>query len=159
MCSIVLTLAQARRLAVSSQLLPAPRGTGILDVARRLGYLQLDPTNAIARSHELVLWSRLGVYDTGELERLRWEERTLYEYDAAIVPTEDFPIHADTMRRFPAWGGGPMWQVDNVIGVEKAAQRIKAYESKYGARWKIAPLLDKLAAEGGTFAALDAKKK
>jgi 3-hydroxyacyl-CoA dehydrogenase len=60
---------------------------------------------------------------------------------------------------FPAWRGGPMWQIDNVIGVEKAAQRIKAYESKYGARWKIAPLLDKLAAEGGTFAALDAKKK
>jgi 3-hydroxyacyl-CoA dehydrogenase len=60
---------------------------------------------------------------------------------------------------FPAWRGGPMWQVDNVIGVEKAAQRIKAYASKYGARWKIAPLLDKLAAEGGTFASLDAKKK
>ena len=60
---------------------------------------------------------------------------------------------------FPAWRGGPMWQVDNVIGVEKAAQRIKAYEAKYGARWKIAPLLAKLAADGGTFAALDAKKK
>jgi 3-hydroxyacyl-CoA dehydrogenase len=60
---------------------------------------------------------------------------------------------------FPAWRGGPMWQVDNVIGVERAAERIKAYEAKYGARWKIAPLLDKLAAEGGNFAALDAKKK
>jgi uncharacterized protein len=103
--SIRLTLAQARRLAVSSQLLPAPSGTGILDVARHLGYLQLDPTNSIARSHELVLWSRLGPYDHAELERLRWEERTLYEYDAALVPVDDYPIHADTMRRFPAWGG------------------------------------------------------
>ena len=54
---------------------------------------------------------------------------------------------------------GPMWQVDNVIGMKKAAERIKAYEAKYGARWKIAPLIEKLAAEGGTFAALDAKKK
>jgi 3-hydroxyacyl-CoA dehydrogenase len=60
---------------------------------------------------------------------------------------------------FPAWRGGPMWQVDNVIGMKKAAERIKAYEAKYGARWKIAPLIEKLAAEGGTFAALDAKKK
>jgi 3-hydroxyacyl-CoA dehydrogenase len=60
---------------------------------------------------------------------------------------------------FPAWRGGPMWQVDNVIGVQKAAQRIKAYEAKYGARWKIAPLLDKLAAEDGSFASLGAKKK
>ena len=59
---------------------------------------------------------------------------------------------------FPAWRGGPMWQVDNVIGVKKAAERIKAYEAKYGARWKIAPLLEKLAAEGGTFAALSATK-
>jgi 3-hydroxyacyl-CoA dehydrogenase len=60
---------------------------------------------------------------------------------------------------FPAWRGGPMWQVDNVIGMKKAAERIKAYETKYGARWKIAPLIEKLAAEGGTFAALDVKKK
>lgn len=60
---------------------------------------------------------------------------------------------------FPAWRGGPMWQVDNVIGMQKAAERIKAYEAKYGARWKIAPLIEKLAAENGTFAALDAKKK
>jgi 3-hydroxyacyl-CoA dehydrogenase len=60
---------------------------------------------------------------------------------------------------FPAWRGGPMWQVDNVIGMAKAAERIKAYEAKYGARWKIAPLIDKLAASGGSFASLDAKKK
>jgi 3-hydroxyacyl-CoA dehydrogenase len=60
---------------------------------------------------------------------------------------------------FPAWRGGPMWQVDNVIGMKKAAERIKAYEAKYGARWKIAPLIEKLAAENGTFASLDAKKK
>ena len=46
-----------------------------------------------------------------------------------------------------------------IMGLKKVAERIKAYEAKYGARWKIAPLIEKLAAEGGTFAALDAKKK
>jgi 3-hydroxyacyl-CoA dehydrogenase len=59
---------------------------------------------------------------------------------------------------FPAWRGGPMWQVDNVIGMKKAAEHVKAYEAKYGARWKIAPLIERLAAEDGTFASLDAKK-
>jgi uncharacterized protein len=103
--SISLTLPQARRLAVASQLLPAPPRSGILDVTRHIGYLQLDPTNSIARSHELVLWSRLGAYDRDELERLRWEERTLYEYNAALVPVDHYPIHADTMKRFPAWSG------------------------------------------------------
>ena len=60
---------------------------------------------------------------------------------------------------FPAWRGGPMWQVDNVIGMQRAAERIKAYEAKYGGRWKIAPLIAKLAAEGGSFATLAAKHK
>jgi 3-hydroxyacyl-CoA dehydrogenase len=59
---------------------------------------------------------------------------------------------------FPAWRGGPMWQVDNVIGMANAAEKIKAYAAKYGARWKIAPLIERLAAEGGTFAGVDAKK-
>ena len=60
---------------------------------------------------------------------------------------------------FPGWRGGPMWQVDNVIGLKEAAEKIKAYEAKYGARWKIAPLLERLAKEGGTLAGLDRKKK
>ena len=60
---------------------------------------------------------------------------------------------------FPGWRGGPMWQVDNVIGMKPAAEKIAAYAAKYGERWKIAPLIKKLAAEGGTFAALDRKKK
>ncbi len=60
---------------------------------------------------------------------------------------------------FPGWRGGPMWQVDNVIGLKAAAEKIKAYEAKYGARWKIAPLIERLAKEDGTFAALDRKKR
>jgi 3-hydroxyacyl-CoA dehydrogenase len=60
---------------------------------------------------------------------------------------------------FPGWRGGPMWQVDNVIGMKEAAEKIKAYEAKYGARWKIAPLIGRLAKEGGTFAGLDKQRK
>jgi 3-hydroxyacyl-CoA dehydrogenase len=59
---------------------------------------------------------------------------------------------------FPGWRGGPMWQVDNIIGMKPAAEKIKSYEAKYGARWKIAPLIARLAADGGTFAALGKKK-
>lgn len=119
MSSIRLTLAQARRLAISSQLLPAPPDTGILDVVRHLGYLQLDPTNSIARSHELVLWSRLGRYDQDELERLRWEDRSLYEYDAALVPVDHYPIHADTMKRYLSWSD--LWTERVKLWLEKNA--------------------------------------
>lgn len=101
MAPITLSIPQARRLAVAGQWLPAPKRAGILDVVRHVGYLQLDPTNVVARNHLLILWSRLGKYDVDELERLRWEARELYEYSAAIVPVSDFAIHETCMRRYP----------------------------------------------------------
>jgi 3-hydroxyacyl-CoA dehydrogenase len=58
---------------------------------------------------------------------------------------------------FQAWRGGPMWQADH-MGLKVVAEKIKAYEAKYGKRWKTAALLEKLAADGGTFAARDSKK-
>lgn len=100
-----LSLADARRMAVAGQLLPAaPRGTPILDVVRHIGYLQLDPTRAVERNHLLVLWSRLGNYSVEDLQRLL-DDRELYEFSAAIVPTEDYPLHRSSMRRYPAYGG------------------------------------------------------
>lgn len=59
---------------------------------------------------------------------------------------------------FPAWRGGPMWQADN-MGLKVVAEKIKAYEAKYGARWKCARLIEKLAAEGSSFAEFNKKQK
>lgn len=63
--------------------------------------IQLDPTNVVARSHEIVLWSRLGSWDRAELTRLIETERRLVEYDAFIVPTEHWPIIAAAARQAP----------------------------------------------------------
>ncbi len=101
---LVLSLEQARRLAVRSQHLAGPRnpqnsdGTGtdgMRRVLRGLRVLQIDPVNVVARSHLLVLWSRLGTFDRDDLEALLWRERWLFEYwahAASIVLTEDYPI-------------------------------------------------------------------
>jgi uncharacterized protein YcaQ len=99
--AIELTLKQARRLAVTGALLSAPRPRSILEVVDHLGSLQIDPTSAVARAEQLVLWSRLGNYDVRELDRLLWKERRLFEYRAFIVPTSDFAIHRAAMRRYP----------------------------------------------------------
>jgi uncharacterized protein len=93
---------RARQLAVTGQLLDAPRPVSIEEVVRRLGEVQIDPTSAVARTEQLVLFSRLGRrFHVAELERLLWRERTLFEYWAHIVPTADLPVHRISMRRYP----------------------------------------------------------
>jgi uncharacterized protein YcaQ len=94
------TLTRARQIAVEAQLLSGPRPTGILGTIEHLGSVQMDPTNAVARTELLVLWSRLGNYDVAELTRLL-AERRLFEYWAFIVPASDLDLHRETMRRFP----------------------------------------------------------
>jgi uncharacterized protein YcaQ len=92
------TLAQARRIAVRSQLLDGS-ADGVLATVRRLGFLQIDPISSVAPPQRLVLWSRLGPYDSAELDRLVWEERKLFEWGAFIWPIEDFPLIRARMRR------------------------------------------------------------
>ena len=104
---LVLTLGQARRLAVRSQHLAGPEPgrdvDGLRRVLRGLRVLQLDPVNVVARSHLLVLWSRLGGFDRDDLAALLWRERWLFEYwahAASIVLTEDYPIHRVMMTDY-----------------------------------------------------------
>ena len=66
---------------------------------RRLGFLQLDPIATVATPQELVLWSRLGAFDRTELDRLLWEERALFEWNAFIWPIESLPMVRGLMRR------------------------------------------------------------
>lgn len=91
-----LTIQDARRLAISRQYLDTQPPPTMLDVIRDLGCVQLDPIRHVERTHRLVLWSRLGAFDQGELQRLRWQDRALFEYwahAASLVLTEEYPIH------------------------------------------------------------------
>jgi hypothetical protein len=89
--------------AVVGQLLSSPRPTSVLETVRWLGAIQMDPTRAVERTEHLVLWSRLGRrYRPQELERLLWEERSLFEYRAFILPVSDLAVHREAMRRYPS---------------------------------------------------------
>ena len=101
MAELRLTREQARRLAVRAQRLCEPRPASVLDAVGEAGPLQLDPTAAVARSELLVLWSRLGDYDVAELDRALWEKRTLFQWRAFIVPTDEWPVYSAAMRLFP----------------------------------------------------------
>jgi uncharacterized protein len=98
---------QARRIAVRGQLLALPRPRSILDVVRGLFFVQMDPTSSVARTEHLVLWSRLGErYRVSELERLLWDEKSLFEFNAYIVPSSDYALHRPSMRRYLRGDGG-----------------------------------------------------
>jgi uncharacterized protein YcaQ len=91
------TLEEARRIAVRAQLLDGS-AEGVLETVRRLGFLQMDPIATVARPQHLVLWSRLGPFDTDELDRLLWVERKLFEWNAFIWPMEALPLIRARMR-------------------------------------------------------------
>ena len=85
-----LTAKQARRIAVRAQLLDAPRPRDLLALVERLTFLQIDPTNAVAPSADLVAWSRLGSsYRPEHLTQALERDRTLFESNALIRPMSD----------------------------------------------------------------------
>jgi 3-hydroxyacyl-CoA dehydrogenase len=59
---------------------------------------------------------------------------------------------------FPAYRGGPMWYADGV-GLKKVRDRIAEFHQKHGEFWEPAPLLNKLADQGETFAEYDAARE
>jgi len=52
---------------------------------------------------------------------------------------------------FPAHRGGPMWYADTV-GLKKVYERIREFQQRLGNWWEPAPLLQRLAEQGKTFA-------
>ncbi|MDG6900453.1 MAG: YcaQ family DNA glycosylase [Nitrososphaerota archaeon] len=106
-----------RRLAITKQRLAGelPKKANredILSVVRGLAYVQWDPVTIVAPSHVISLWSRLGNFSLADLEKLLWEDRTLFEHwtpIASMVLTEDYPIFYSLMKRYPesltrSWG-------------------------------------------------------
>lgn len=107
MTPLHLSLDDARRLAVRAQGLSGARWTpdrdGMLAAARALRCIQLDPLSAVARSHRLVMFSRVGPHDTAVFDQAVYGERHMFEYwahCASLVLTEDLPIHAQRMRGY-----------------------------------------------------------
>jgi hypothetical protein len=97
-----LTLTEARRLVVMAQQLAGPRPGSLLEIVERLGKVQMDPTSIVERAERLTLWSRFGAFDREALRQMVEDEpRSLFEYNAFLLPVADLPLHRPAMRRFP----------------------------------------------------------
>ena len=103
---------EARRIAVRSQLLTKDRPTDLVETVRQLSMLQIEPTNAVAPSAELVLWSRLGSRFS---HRELWDavdEQQLIELHQTLRVPEDIALFRAEMAVWPGSGQLRQWQED-----------------------------------------------
>lgn len=90
----------ARRLFLHRHALgEAPAGVAKgADLARlidRIGFVQVDSINTVARAHDMILWSRRQAYRPEALKRLLEKDRALFEHwthDASVVPVHLFSL-------------------------------------------------------------------
>jgi len=128
--SLTLSPDAARVLMVAAQGLDR-RGNGtackadVLHAIRRMGALQIDTINVVARAPYFALWSRLGAYEPRWLDELE-AEGALFEYwahEACFIPIEDYPLYRHRMidpgslgwRYSHAWVAAHSEEVERVL--------------------------------------------
>ena len=113
-----LSLAQARRIALRAQGLDRPRAAWTAPatmrqfqhVVDRVGLLQIDSVNVLARAHLMPVFSRIGPYDTALLDRAAGHApRRIVEtwaHEASYVPPTTYPLLGWRRRDYlaTAWG-------------------------------------------------------
>lgn len=106
-----LSAAAARRIALAAQGFGVPRPQAAANLGHvrrtidRLGLLQIDSVNVLARAHYLPLFARLGNYDASHLDQLAWgrkSRRGLFEFwahEASLLPLDAHPLFRWRMAR------------------------------------------------------------
>lgn len=111
---IDLSSAEARRLALGALGFgvkrPARAGiTHVRATAARLGAIQVDSVNVLARAHYLPTFSRYGAYPMSALDDLVHGKRELFEYwghAACFLPVDLYPLLRWRMEgQLDAWAG------------------------------------------------------
>ena len=105
-----LALAEAQRIALAAQGFGVPRPSKVADkrllrrLIERLGVVQIDSVNVLARAHTLPPFSRLGPYRVDDLQALAYagRSRALFEYwghEASLLPVALQPMLRWRMAR------------------------------------------------------------
>lgn len=102
---LTIDVATARRFVLGKQgLYPGRRWRGVDGTAqamREIEYLQLDPLQVVARSHDIVLHSRVLDYTPGLWETVTYGERKFFDWGGwlAARPMDELPHWRVVMRR------------------------------------------------------------
>lgn len=122
---------QARRIFLDRHALAeAPQGSArgpeLLDLITRLGFVQLDSINTVARAHDLILFARRPRYRIKNLKHLYENDRALFEHwthDAAVIPRAFYPYWA-LRRERDAERLKQRWRSDRRAGFEAQFQKV-----------------------------------
>jgi hypothetical protein len=73
---------------------------GVLEAIRQIGSVQVDPLNVVGHNQDLVLLSRVLGYQSRDLDRALYQERSLFEWGAnlQIRPIEELPYLLPKIR-------------------------------------------------------------
>lgn len=132
-----LTNADARRIFLHVHGLghdPAARPHDTMAEIERLGFVQLDSIQTVARAHHHILASRDDFYRPADLARLQHDERRVFEHwthDASVIPMAFYP---HWQRRFA-----------------KARQKLRDHNwwaERLGSKRILKRVLDRIRAEG-----------
>jgi uncharacterized protein len=102
---LAISKTSARRFVLGRQgLWPGRRWAGLEGTAEALyeaEAVQMDPLNVVARSHDILLWSRVSAYRPEFLDRLLYQERRFFDYGGGlhIYPIEELPYWRVHMGR------------------------------------------------------------
>jgi len=130
-----LSLAQARRIALAAQGFAERRPAGRVDrrhlrrVFERLGLVQIDSVNVLARSHYLPLFSRLGPYDRSLLDRFAYVDHEVFEYwghDASLIRADLQPLLRWRMDGEHRWPAMRRWMAENGALVDALHETVMA---------------------------------
>jgi uncharacterized protein YcaQ len=98
---------RARRLFLAHHALAEPpvgaaAGAALAGLVDRIGFVQVDSINTVARAHDMILWSRRQGFRPPALAGLVERERALWEHwthDAAILPVALWPYRRHRFAR------------------------------------------------------------
>jgi len=124
-----LSLAEARALVLRAQGFGAPRLAEPADVLTHLGAIQLDSVNVLARSHEIVPFSRLGPCPHAALHRAIYQERRGFEYwghVASLLPMAEYRYFLPRMEAIRQRGWGWDDESEHAYLVPRILDRIRA---------------------------------
>lgn len=132
MTEINVPIDAVRLLLLSSQGLVTPPAQpavkeDVFNTILRMGALQIDTINVVARSPYLVLFSRLGSYNPVWLEELEAEGK-LFEYwshAACFIPIEDYPLYVSRMHSYTHRYYNHEWRDKHQDTIDRVMQRIR----------------------------------